>query len=247
MNVHVPRGCMWIIETADNILTNYLQKYLEERIADLKIKNISNFDAFRTLITPIAKGIITKEKEELVSIALLKNPQRYLVKHAKKYEWLEYGLQGRILPFNHFVKELNKLKKKNPKKVLTQIKEETIKLARKQKEILKQLKIHPKHKKIFQIARDSMFYKVYAKDAQFFGYYCIGNLLREIGRRAGLTLEQIRFLDIGDYPKILFENKNYSQLTNERMKYSCHFSDRGKSVFYAGNQARKIMAKNQIL
>ena len=105
-NVHIPRGPMWLLETPDNIVSNYLQNYLTEKAGSKKKLNNKPYQGFQTLITPLKKSIWTKEKEELARIALIKSKKqrdKRLIKHCKKYEWLEYGLQGKILDFDYFM------------------------------------------------------------------------------------------------------------------------------------------------
>ena len=121
MLVHVPRGPMWLLETPDTILSNYLQKYLTEQYEMAKQKTISPVEAFRILTTPWQKSILTREQEEMAKIGLVsgvKKQAEKLAKHAKKYEWIEYGLQGKVLPFQYFQDEFNKMKKEGYKKKL---------------------------------------------------------------------------------------------------------------------------------
>ena len=243
---HDRRGVMFIVETFENKLTNYLHEYLSERINDLKIKDITPYYAFQVLTTPKQQSQVDKEHEKFIKIALIKDKekqQKALARHAKEYAWLEYGLQGKILDLEYFKKELTSTKRRNPQKLFNKIKQDKKNLKAEQKRIMGRLNIHDQHGTIFKIARDAIFYKAYSKYAQFFGYWCIEDLLREIGKRAGLTLEQVKFLATPEYKDILLKGKDLSSLANKRMKYSLHFSDKGKTLFFTGDEAKKIRKK----
>ena len=243
---HDRRGPMFFIETVDNVLTNYLIAYLAERIEDVGEKKLTPFYAFQMLTTPTKKSALDKEKESMIRVARVASKEKReqaLSRHARRFAWMEYGLKGKVLDREHFRKELSLMRRRNPDRVSKKLAKEHANLKQNQKVIIKKLGIHDQHKKIFDIARDTVFYKAYSKDAQFFGYYSIERLLKEIGRRSGLSLEQVRYLTIGDYAGALKQKGDYSDLANERMKYSLHFSDKGKTKFYHGDEARQVRKK----
>lgn len=247
MNVHIPRGPMWLLETPDNLITNYLHNYLIEK----KKKKVTYEpqEAFQILTSPLKKSNWTIEREELAKIAKTKNKaerERRLKRHVKKFEWLEYGLQGKILDLAYFKKELEKILNKGADKILDQIRREITDISKKQKIILKEYSIHNTHLKIFRIIQDSLYVRLYSKDSQFFGYYCMENIFREVGKRAGLTLEQVRFLAPVDFKKVLMDKKDFSDITNQRQKYSLHFAHDRKTFFYLGHKAKQVRKKLKI-
>jgi phosphohistidine swiveling domain-containing protein len=241
---HDRRGPMFMIEVKDNLFSNYLMEYLRERCNDLNSK-ISPLTAFQILTTPTKKSIIKKQQEDLAMIALLNDKtkqERLLIRHVKKYEWLEYGLQGKVLDIGYFRQELSRVKNRRPKQLILKYHNEINDLKLKQRQITKNLKIHRHHQKLFNIARESIYVKVLSKDAQFYSYYATENLFKELARRGGLTLEQVRFLTFNEYQKVI-SGKNLATLANDRMKYSIHFADRGKTVIYAGSEANQVRKK----
>ncbi len=247
--VHTPRGPMWLLETPNNIVTNYLYNYLEEKIVDKKNKLITPNDAFLILTTPLKKSILMKEKEELAKIAFLKNKhikEKKFEKHVKKYEWLEYGLRGKTLAENDFKNELNLIIKKGAADVLKKFENEIFVLKRKQKKIFTDLKIHKVHRKIFKIVQESSYARIFSKFSQYYGYYSIEGLLKEIGARANLTLEQVRFFGPVDYYNVLIKRKDYSKIIKERIKRSVHFSDKGETIYFSGKKAEAVMKKLKI-
>lgn len=244
MMVHVPRGPMWLLETPVNLVSDYLMGYLTEIAEEKKNLKIKPSEAFRIMIAPLQKSVLTEEKEEMARIGIIKDKkirEKKLIAHAKKYEWLEYGLQGKILDFNYFQDEFKKLGRVGYVKTLKSISDEIKELKKSQEKIIKDYGMDKVHQKIFTIVRDSMHTRVFSKYSQFYGYYSIENLLKELGRRGGLTLEQTRFLAPADYKEILLKHKDYSHIANDRMKHSVHISDKGKTEFYSGKIADKLM------
>ena len=134
-SVHVPRLPMWLLETPKNIITNYLRNYLEEIYQEGRKIKYRPQEALQILTTPTGESNWMKEKKELSKIAKIKNngiQNKLLKKHTKKYEWLEYGLQGKILTLTDFEESLEKIKHEDYEKKL---KQETEKLLRKQREV----------------------------------------------------------------------------------------------------------------
>ncbi|MBU1036766.1 hypothetical protein KKF32_01865 [Patescibacteria group bacterium] len=245
MENHDRRGPMFLVEVKDNLFSNYLYEYLRERCQDLRLK-ISSQEAFQILTTSSKKSFLQKEREDLVKVAMIKEREQQkkaFARHFKKYEWLEYGLQGKILKKDYFQERLKAIKKGVAKKLLIQMQKEKIKLLKKQQKFLKELKIHQTHRHLFKIARDSIYGKNFSKDAQFYSYYAAEKLFKEVGRRSNLTLEQLKFLTFPEYKEILLKGKDYAIRANERMKYSIHFANKGKTIFFHGKDAKKIRKK----
>ncbi|MFH1030548.1 MAG: PEP-utilizing enzyme [bacterium] len=243
---HLPRIPIFLLETPNNLVTNYLTDYLQEKAEDIKNTKTKPSEAFQIMIAPLQKSNWTKEKEELAKIGLLKNKQireQKLKEHAEKYEWLEYGLQGKILSLEYFENELEKMAKKGCRNILKQINNEFKDLSIKQKKIIEEYSIHKSHQRIFKIVQDSMHTRLYSKDAQYFSYYAAEKLLKETGRRYGLSLEQTRFLAKKDFTAILLKNKNFKDISLKRPRYSLHITDKGTTIFYLGAEAKKIREK----
>lgn len=242
---HDRRGPMFMVEARDNFFSNYLIEYLKERCQDLN-SNISAQESFQVLSTPRQKSALKRQKEGLIKVALVKDKikqSRLLRAHAKKYEWLEYGLQGKILSLDYFKEELAQIRRRGTVKLFGEIRKEQKNLVKRQKDIENKLKIHRQHRYLFKIVRDSIYSKAVSKDAQFYSYYASENFFKEVGRRGGLSLEQVRFLTLEETEEAVLGRQDFSKLANARMKYSLHFSDRGKTLFFDGDAAKKIRKK----
>lgn len=246
--VHVPRGPMWQLETPRNMLNNYLHEYLEEQ----KEKTGARLDineSFRILCAPKEKSILIREKRHLAKIAMARSSakkERQLLQHAKRYEWIEYGLQGRILDLKYFKDALESLKAEDPPRVIKRLDAEQSTLAKRQEEICSKFKIGISHKKIFKIVRDSLAVRLYSKYAQFHGYYALEPILRKLGKRYGMTVEELRFLSIADFRKLLTEkhsSRDWGALARSHKSHSVHISDKGKTKIWIGDAAAKVMRK----
>jgi len=247
--VHCPRLSMWALETPDNLISDYLRSYLEEQAEEIKNVKTKPYIAFQTLSTSLMDSIWTKEEIELIKICQITNEQERLKKikeHSLKYEWLEYGLQGKIIPFEEFKQKADKILTNKPAVLLKQLQEKKQNLIKDQKNIIEEYSIDKKHAKIFAIVRDSVSARSHSKDAQFFSYYALEKTLREFGRRTNLELEEIRFLAPHEFREALLSNKKVKDIAKKRMKYSLHVSDGGNSVFYYGEEAKKIRKKIKI-
>ncbi len=240
---HVPRGFMWLLETPENIATNYLQDYLVKQYQYRKGVKTNPRRAFQIMVSWRAITLLGQEKIDLATVGKIRSQQQKtaaLKRHADKYAWLEYGLQGSILSLSHFKKELVAIQKKGYARTIREIQSEPRKTVKKQQRIMKEYGIDMKHREVFRIVQDSNFLRLHSKYAQFCGFYCIEPVLRELGQRIGLSLEQMRFLGPGEYARALRSPKQYDRITTARQRYSIHLSHRGTTEYWHGKKARQL-------
>ena len=245
-DVHCPRGPMWCLETPSNLVSDYLRNYLEEQAREVGKTKTKPYLAFQSLSASLSNSIWTEEELALIKICKIVDKKKRLKKleeHARQYDWLEYGLEGKKMSLKDFTERMNKILKKNPDILARKLAKEKKDLARSQEKIIREYKIDEKHQKIFAIVRDSVAARLYSKDSQFFGYYALEKILEEFGRRTGLNLEQVRFLAPREFRLALLENQDFSTLTKARMEYSLHVSNEGNTVFFQGEQAKKVKKK----
>lgn len=240
--LHDFRGPMWLLETPHNLVSDYLLKYLEELAEERHVKTKPTI-AFQILTTPRKQNMYLIEKAALARIGLVRNAaarQRRFLAHVKKYEWLEYGLQGGTIPQQQFQKALRAMGRRGYRRVLTEMLAERTQVLQNQKLLLKEYGIGRTHAKIFRILQDSLYTRLYSKLAQFFAYYCMESILREIGRRGGLSLEQVRYLRLADFSAVLLKGKDLRTAATHRRVHSIHISQKGRTVFYLGAKAKQV-------
>lgn len=245
---HVPRGPMWQLETPKHILTSYLNKFLKESAEEANTK-IDPTEAFRVLTTPTEENVLMKEKLALARIALINDKQerlKALDNHIKEYEWLEYGLQGRILNRKHFTDEMERLIESGAEKRIDAMENENKLMSEKQNECVNVFKIGNSHQRIFKIVRDSMLARLHSKYSQFFAYYSLEPLFLEICKIGNLSLEQLRYLTPDEFKKIILRKgrkDNYNLIADERKKSSVQISDKNQTIIWVGAEAKKNMAR----
>jgi|GEM_PF-1723248 len=244
--VHCPRGPMWLLETPFNLVSDYLRSYLEEQAQEIKHTKTKPYLAFQILSTSLTDSIWTQEEAELIRVCQITDKEKRLQKlkqHVAKYEWLEYGLEGKIMNLADFQERTNKILKKGPGLIVQKLAQEKQRVVKEQKRITREYQIDEKHQKIFSLVRDSIAARSYSKDSQFFGYYALEKIFQEFGRRTNLNLEQVRFLAPREFREVLLNKQDFKKITSQRMKYSLHLSDQGDTVFYCGAEAKKIRKK----
>lgn len=241
--VHVPRGVMWLLETPNMKVSQYLYNYLEEQRRDVRSVSETPQQAFQTLTTPLRPSLWAAEREALYRIAAHRDKEKQkqlLGTHSAKYEWLEYGLQGKILDQGYFNSELIKalsLARQGNRRTFA---EESRLIKARQQKLIKEYRVGRAHQTVFRIVRDAFWMRQFSKDSQYYGYYAIEPLMREIGRRTRLTLEQIRFLAPDDYRAALLNRKDFRSLTTARQQYSLFVCDRGRTNYFTGARARAV-------
>lgn len=233
----------WIggLDYEDYLFSKYLEDYLRG-----KIKKKYNFSkVFITLTTPFEESAIQEEERELLKLALKSSG---LEEHWKKYEWIPYMFTGPCWDKKYFKNRLNELKKLSKKEINKRLKE----LNEKKKEIkkdserfIKKLKIDKKHKKMLELARSFVESKSIRKDAMSYGYYCIEKLLREIGSRLNLSLEQVQFILPLEMEEVFLKRKVPDDLS-QRKKYSVFYVDGKKWKIFSGKKAKEFMKNIKI-
>ncbi|MEI6499190.1 MAG: PEP-utilizing enzyme [bacterium] len=260
----------WIqagVDYGDSLFSKHLMKILEGKIKNEKIKNISVGEAFAALTTPAEAGAITKEYQELQKIItnirkdhkletyfkrsdtrlIVKelpeiSPQinQLLEKHVKKFGWIGYGMLGPSWGKDYFVDLIGSLLRQKTQKFLMT---ENKKTAEKIKYYEEKLNLSNSEKQVFAISRDLVSTKSIRKDFTFYYYSVIENLLREIGRRFYLSLNQVRYLYPSEINELLSTGKFNINQINARANYHVLVTTESskKDLYIEGEQAEKYV------
>ncbi len=243
----------WIHTTADfgdNVLSNYLLKYIADQTNG---KKRSVGEHFSILTTPTRDGSGAKEHKDLLNILqyIIKKPRlkkyfrntetriifqdlpkvdQVLYKridgHKEKYGWIGYGNIGPGWDNQYFIDILCSLIRQNsdPKKLLNKLQMDKNQLVKTQEKLEKTLNIDTVHKNLFGLARDIVFTKGSRKDSMFYSYSVIENLFKEIGKRYYLSVMQVRYMYPHEFKNLLLNKKYSASKLNERLKYSLQYS-----------------------
>ena len=245
----------WIPVAGDmfhNNLTNRLKEYLRSlSVAEEQI----NPDLV-TLTSPEKKSPIQIEQEELLKVAALaeKNQgqltpaaEKLLKTHYKKYFWSKYlflGTQG-VYTLEYYEAEVKRiLSEGSPTQQLLDIKNKSKEEVVKRKALIKKLGIKGAWKTILDQWGGFMITKIYRRYGQIFLLYKMEFVLKEIARRHGLSLMQMRFL-LPSEVNILMKTGKVPQNLHERTKFCVYFTEKGFEKVYTGKEAEKLAKQTE--
>jgi phosphoenolpyruvate synthase/pyruvate phosphate dikinase len=169
--------------------------------------------------------------------------RRRIISHYKKYFWLHYNYEGPILEFDYFL-EIWKLliRDKNLEKLIKESDHKFAYTKNQRAELFKKLGFDGKERKLFNIARDIVWLKGWRKDCMYYGSYVLDKIAREIGRRLGLSLNQVRFFCDWEIKDALLKNKFSPDELNERYKFNIVYGDSvNRPKIYSGEKAKKFL------
>ena len=159
--------------------------------------------------------------------------------HAKKWFWITRDYDDPILEFEDFVERAQNHLKGNPKQKLEKMQKEDKQYKQDISDIIKKLKIDKKHARLFQTMREGIYYKELRKSIVSQTLYYYDPILKEIARRAGLTLRQARHLKTSEVRPLLAKRIDMCHELNGRIKLSVFHAIRGQTIIYIGKQAKE--------
>ncbi|MFH1789501.1 MAG: PEP-utilizing enzyme [bacterium] len=273
--IHIYGVVGTILEFDHELLSKYLQNYLQaqvEKIGSILLVN----QAFSTLTTFHKDTFVRKEEKSMLKLVeyaqstvgllrfILEQPDKNILEilskeysdfnkkfeeHYENFCWIQYQHVGPAWSREYFVDILRSLLKQgiNP---INQIKDFTVTIDNTQKEqekISKELEFDDYHKNMFRLARELSFVKSLRNDSFFCGFYIIEPLLKEIGKRLGLSLSQVRVCLPGEIQQAL-STGNYSvDDLNNRLAYSVYAILEGKISILTGQAAKDLVNKIKAL
>jgi len=250
-------------------LSNYLKKILKKR------NKLEKFDEyFNTLITPLQKPFITEEKENLLKTALkieknskleklfkknLKTIKKEIIKfpvvdktiekHTQDWQWVPYNYGAFLYTKEYFLKELRELiSKKKIKEELNKIRKRYGNLIKKQKEIIKNLKIDKYHQKLFEALRWNSFIIDYKKKIFTISHFLINfSLMKEIAKRLKIAQKYAHCLLEDEMKEALLKNKLVPlEILRERFKRAVVFIKDGKVKLMIKKEAEDFLKKQGV-
>lgn len=206
-------------------LTTYLLKYLEKRVTKLNY-DLTARECFVGLTIPEELSKVQVEELDLFKLAIkIKNISKgralpklselsgrilHLFKtHTNKYRYLGYNWEGPAFSDYYFWKRLDgilkdKVSPENKIGYFNKSKYDSARLARK---IVKDLSIDNKHSVLLDLTKHLIYSKEYRKMSFVQSYYEIEKLLKEIGGRLSLSLEELRVCLLDEVKMMLMGKK----------------------------------------
>jgi phosphohistidine swiveling domain-containing protein len=242
----------WQADVEGERVTKALLSMIERQIKRSKLK-LSVPEVFSVLSTPLEESYVKKEEMDLLKLAIkvksfgnLKKFEHLLEAHAEKYNWLNYQYKGPAYQIDYFRDRLEALLhgyKNAAEKLLKKINREDKELAAKQKKLAGFLHLDSHQKKLIQMAKTIVFIKGLRKDALYHGMYCYEPFFREVGKRFGLSLDQVRAMNYWEIEDVLRGKKVDADELNERLKFCLAWSYRKKYIMYTGRKGRKFLSR----
>ncbi|MBU2099859.1 hypothetical protein KKB11_01355 [Candidatus Micrarchaeota archaeon] len=258
----------FVLEWGYELLSNYLKSHLKEKIKEKNLP-FKVSATFSLLTTPHKESFQLKQEKEAMNIALKilkdkktknlflnKNPEQIIDLlpsvnkkigkeihfHYRKWNWLPFMYIGPPWDKEYFVDEIKELirnEKELPelfKKMNSRIKE----IKTEQKQLIRQLCLDKKHKSLFDISRNIVYLKGLRKDALYHSFYSYEPLLKEIGKRLGLSLNQLRFMWPSEYKKAILKRQYNPKELNDRFNFSIIVIINEKRKILTGKAAEKF-------
>lgn len=246
-------------------VSDVLKQYLEKHFRKHGI-NEATAGVIGVLSTPSEETYLRKQKREITELAirlgknselqnlfrekteaeiiesLKKNfPEEFQsIKRVKdRYCWIAYGYEGPALSFDYFVLELkNLLAEGNAEEKIREVNNEGAEITDKQERLMNELKIGDEGKRLFGIARGFMFKKEFRKQTLFHAFYAVENLQREIAKRLGLSLKQVRYFTPSEITTFLgSETAGIEHIANARLELVAYKTVNGQISILAGLDA----------
>ena len=149
-----------------------------------------------------------------------------------------YDLDFYLEMFGNLIKE-----KVDPDKLLRKYRVVHQQTRKKQAKFFIKLKIDKRHMHLFKVAQDIVFLKGWRKDILFLGFYAADQILKELAKRKGLSLMQMKYIWPSEIEDVVLRDKISVDELNERKKFSVLYMKNGKVRILIGDKARKFLAK----
>lgn len=242
------------ILAVENYLFRYLQEYINSRETNPRMAS----QYIDTLITE-RKAMVNRQ-ETIAALKVCERIQRnktwvalvqtnsveknkklfQLIKnHERTWYWITRDYDDPVLTFEDFIVRFKKHLRGNPSQALKKFHAEEIKLKKDISGVTEKLNIDKKHQRLFQTMREGIHYKEYRKSVVSQSLFLYDPILKEIARRAGLSLRQVRHIRVEEIRPMLTKGVEMSHVLNERIKLSVWHAQRGKADVYIGKQAQK--------
>jgi len=178
------------------------------------------------------------------------DPKFYLalVKHAQKFGWTYYVYMGPAFDagnFLEFVKDYL-IKKSSPKKILADLLKKRKDTESLRKKYINSIKPTSFEKEVLLLAGKMVWAKPRRKDYQSKSYFHVEKLIREIGKRLGLSLDQALSAPFEAMAKALLEGKDIDihlvNQVNELHVCVPNFNAKRVDVLY-GKKAKSFFKK----
>lgn len=261
----------WLADAEKERFTKGLWRRLDEHMQTVgSMHNIA--EVFSILTTPREESFVAQEERDFLAIAITiyrrsrvrnifrsvkvtsilqkiytvdKKLYRRIRHHHATYCWLSYQYRGPASPIEEYLVRWKEVMKGKiiPQALLTKLIRDRKQVLARQSWLVKHLEITPSLKKLIFLGQRMVFIKAFRKEAVYHGMYAYDPLLREMGRRLGLTIAQMWAMKTEEVPDALLNHAFDVDELNNRQKIAVAFIDRKHHTIYTGKKARTFLKK----
>lgn len=235
----------------DNILRKKILALFQSKLG---IKSKIEQDLLLSkLIIPKKRNYFVKGENNLLGMALKLQKNRKVDirqdvgKHLEKYAWTTTNVYlGKFQTKNDVMKKLKKILKENPEERLAKTKQYKKKALKDYKEALYSIQESKELVNLIDLAREFLFLQTHKMEVLFLAHFYVYPLLREIGRRFEITVDELIYLT-GEEIINLLEGTislDMKEIKN-RMKTVAIIKEHNKLTLLSGDKvkgaAKKVM------
>ena len=227
-------------------------------------------EIFSILTTPVSPSFAIKEEIESLKIVKLikkdakakklfllkdvkkvengldkidKKIKRKILSHFNKWCWVPYTYMGPGYNLDYYLEIWSGIirQKIDVNKESKRLEAEPERIKKEKWQLIKKLKISAADSNLLKIAADIIYLKAYRKDCWFHGCFVAENLYKEIGRRLGLSLNQVWMMAWWEVEPALAKEKFNSEILNERFRFSILHQVGKKGEIYTGKKAKDFL------
>lgn len=243
--VYAAYGSVWLVE---DLLNEILLGIVKQRIKD-EVKGAHSLNVLtrqpKAMVARLEREafyvLASKIKDKNINSGSISPVVKRLIKnHEKKFFWVTRDYEDPVLTFDKILANLQTVKLENPRQILQAMKNEDEHFRAEQVKLKKQLRFTKIESQLFQAMLDVAFLKELRKRYVSEALYYFDPILMEIGRRAGLTIKQVRFCRTVDIANILLRGQDYTHELNERIKFSVWQMNKQQTEVTTGAKAEKL-------
>ncbi|MFH1663774.1 MAG: PEP-utilizing enzyme [archaeon] len=271
LNSHKNGGHMLqLTEFENEFYSKFIQSILGKKIRRYNL-NESLAEAFTLASTPEKLTNIQKQEIELLELylELLKKPEllnlfrkksvkeieeklskvspafsKKLSNHHSKWLWLPFMYEGPAWEKTYFIEVLSSMARQYLTKEEAELKKSEPKnMIKKAVAFRKKLPLDNKEKMFFKILFESVYLKSFRKDIMYFGCYTAEKLFSEIGKRLGLSLNQVRNFMPEEIKQAVLHKKFSVKELNDRLDFTVIKWINSKEEVLSGKKARNFFNK----
>ncbi len=227
---------LWRNGQVPNLLELH-NSFLSEHIKLIVKKNFpqSEQELFKIITTPTYNSVTEQQDHDFLKL-VKKRSNKLVVKHWKKYTWMNYGWSGPAFNYDYFLKNYKKALNNRlvVKKIQAKIHAKEV-ILKEQKKLL--TKFMPKDKELVVLLRAILEQKSRRVDAHSLTYFWAEKIMKEIGSRVGLSLNQMRMVAPNEVPR-LFKKINIDEI-NQEYNRVLYWYENSKLSKFSGSVANK--------